>query len=167
MLGSRFSTYLDALGIDVWIRRGESPEQTVQVDTALFDSKNLIDPFSVRGFRLGAVLVLVDESVWEHRRFFLDVAWAMNEFNHSERDEIRFDWPGLGSPIGMPDPVGLAFRTFLENQLEGDMRLLMVGERVAKLAGDDLKNTRYVYLDGPLRGGAEKKQLWQQILKMR
>ena len=51
MLESRFSAFLDALGIDVWIRRGESPEQTVQVDTALFDSKNLIDPFSVRGFR--------------------------------------------------------------------------------------------------------------------
>jgi hypothetical protein len=165
MLGSRFSAYLNALGIDVWIPRDERSEQASQYDAAVVDVKTPMEAFSVRGFRLGAVLALIDESVWVHRRFFLDVAWAMNEFKKSEREDMSFDWPQPS--VGGTDSAGRAFRSFLESQSGGEMRLLMVGGRVAKLAGADIDNTRHVYLDGPLRGGTEKKQLWQQILNMR
>ena len=167
MLGTRSSAYLNALGIDVWIPRDKSTEQTVQGDAAVVDFKTPMEAFSVRGFRLGVVLALIDESEWVHRRFFLDVAWAMNEFKKSDRKDMRFDWPQFEPAIRETDDAGLAFRTFLENHSKSDMSLLMVGKRVAKLVGADIEKTRHVYLDGPLLGGEEKKQLWQQILKMR
>ena len=177
MITSRSLAYLDALGIDVWVRRSLAA-QAAEVAVSAADVATAPDAadagtwenaaaFSVRCFRLGSVLALIDESVWAHRRFFLDVARAMNPFKPGEREDMRFDWPQLRSSDAGMDAAGRAFRAFLDGQMTDDTRLLLCGGRVAELIGSSIDLDQHVYLDGGLSDGLAKKQLWQQIRNKR
>ena len=209
--GSR-ANYLEALGIDIWVRREapapddipddmEAPEATVAPgtvtaavsaprshasvpgagETGQADATDETSPvveeavsFVVRGFRLGQVLALIDEPWWGHRRFFLDVANAMNGWGSDGREELRFEWPQLLASDSGIAAAGRAFRAFAEAQSGGGVRILAVGARVAELLGSHFEG-RCLYLartasasaafDGAVFDAAEKRELWQRIVR--
>ena len=173
--------YLDALGIDVWVRREllatrsradedagtpkPSADATVEQAPA---RKPGGEPaggpaveFTIRCVRFGRVLALIDESLWRERRFFLDVARAMHGPGRVERESLRFDWPQLRSGDAGMDAARRAFRAYLETQVRDDTRVLAAGARVRALIGNDLDG--HIYLDRALRGLTEKKSLWRRI----
>ena len=110
-------------------------------------------------------MVLIDESLWRERRFFVDVARAMHGPGAVEPRSLRFDWPQLRSADAGMDAAGRAFRAYLETQVVEDTRVLAAGARVRALVGAD--HDGYVYLDRALSGPAEKKSLWRRIQKLR
>ena len=204
------ASYLEALGIDLWVRREASapddidaPEATVEPGTvtaavstprshasvpdtretgqAAVDATDETSPvveeavsFVVRGFRLGQVLALIDEPWWGHRRFFLDVANAVNGWRSDGREELRFEWPQLPASDSGMAAAGRAFRAFAEAQSDGGVRILAVGARVAELLGSHFEG-RCLYVartasasaafDGAVLDAAEKRDLWQRIVR--
>ena len=185
MLAPASLAYLDALGIDVWVRREllvsraradedagtTRPKADVtaeQVPTGEPAGKRAGEPavtFTIRCIRFGRVLALIDESLWRERRFFLDVARAMHGPGRVEPESLRFDWPQLRSAAdaGM-GAARRAFRAYLETQVRSDTRVLAAGARLRELIGDD--GDGYIYLDRALRGLTEKKTLWRRIRKL-
>lgn len=190
MLPPASLAYLDALGIDVWVRRELAPERASNEGLAGVPASRagaLADParkreaetdiaaertpageppvaFTIRCVRFGRVLALIDESLWQERRFFLDVARAMHGPGRVEREISRFDWPQLKSADAGMSAAGRAFRAYLETQVVDGTRVLAAGERVRELAGADFD--AHIYLDGALRGLTEKKSLWRRIQKL-
>lgn len=193
MLSPASLAYLDALGIDVWVRRellvSRSPAADVAgtaeskadgpAERVPASSKPPGEPagepvgepagepavaFTIRCVRFGRVLALIDESLWRERRFFLDVARAMHGPGRVERESRRFDWPQLRSADAGMDAARRAFRAYLETQVRDDTRVLAAGARVRELIGDDLDG--HIYLDRALRGLTEKKSLWRRIQKL-
>ncbi len=189
MLSPASLAYLDALGIDVWVRRellvSRSPAADVAgtaeskadgpAERVPASSKPPGEPvgepvgepavaFTIRCVRFGRVLALIDESLWRERRFFLDVARAMHGPGRVERESRRFDWPQLRSADAGMDAARRAFRAYLETQVRDDTRVLAAGARVRELIGDDLDG--HIYLDRALRGLTEKKLLWRRIQKL-
>ena len=207
--GSR-ANYLEALGIDVWVRREapapddiDAPEATVESGTvtaavsaprshasvpdtgetgqAAVDAMDETSPvvgetvsFVVRGFRLGQVLTLIDEPWWRHRRFFLDVANAMNGWRSDGPEEVRFEWPQLPAADSGMAAAGRAFRAFAEAQSDGGVRILAVGARVAELLGSHFEGrclhvartaSGSAAFDGAVLDAAEKRDLWQRIVR--
>lgn len=126
--------------------------------------------FRVQGFRLGRALALIDEPLWPQRRFFLDVAHAMNGWRPDRREDVRFDWPQvhsgqlLSTDAGL-DAAGRAFRAFVEAQAEDDARVLAAGPRVAELLGPE-PTAAVLYLDGVVHGD-DKRELWRRVLGLR
>ena len=175
--------YLEALGIEVWVRRellalrsreaesAQSGERTPDptVERATVDGPGGEPPvaFTIRCIRLGRVMALIDESLWRERRFFIDVARAMHGPGAVEPRSLRFDWPQLRSADAGMDAAGRAFRAFLETQVVEDTRVLAAGARVRELVGTDLDEYLYLDLDRALRGRTEKRSLWQRIQKLR
>ena len=190
MLPPASLAYLDALGIDVWVRRELASERASNEGLAGVPASRggaLAEParkrepetdvatertpageppvaFTIRCVRFGRVLVLIDESLWQERRFFLDVARAMHGPGRVEREISRFDWPQLKSADAGVSAAGRAFRAYLETQVVDGTRVLAAGERVRELAGADFG--AHIYLDGALRGLTEKKSLWRRIQKL-
>ena len=173
--------YLDALGIDVWVRRELLASRSRAADVAgtaepktdgtaervPASSQPVGEPavaFTIRCVRFGRVLALIDESLWRERRFFLDVARAMHGPGRAERESRRFDWPQLRSADAGMDAARRAFRAYLETQVRDDTRVLAAGPRVRELIGDDLDG--HIYLNRALRGLTEKKSLWRRIQKL-
>ena len=179
-MASASPEYLQALGIEVWVRRellalrsreaesapsGEpTPAPTVEptVDEPVGEPPVA---FTIRCVRFGRVMALIDESLWPERRFFIDVARAMHGPGPVEPRGLRFDWPQLRSADAGMDAAGRAFRAYLETQVAEDTRVLAAGARVRELVGADLDG--YIYLDRALRGPTENKSLWQRIQKLR
>ena len=185
MLPSASLAYLHALGIDVWVRRelldarsraaaGETPETDAADRRTPVDEpagKPVGQPrigeavaFTVRCVRFGRVMALIDASLWQERRFFLDVARAMHGPGPVEPRSLRFDWPQLRSADAGMDAARRAFRAYLETQVAGDTRVLAAGARVRELVGDALDG--YLYMDRALRDPAEKKSLWRRIQRL-
>ena len=180
--------YLDALGIDVWVRRellatrsradedAGTPKPRADVTAEQVPARKpagkpagepVGEPavaFTIRCVRFGRVLALIDESLWRERRFFLDVARAMHGPGSVERESLRFEWPQLRSADAGMEAAGRAFRAYLEMQVREDTRILAAGARVRELIGGDLD--RHIYLDRALRGLTEKKSLWRRIRKL-
>ena len=185
LTASASRAHLEALGIEVWVRRellasrsreaqsarsGElTPDPAVEraaVDGPVGEPSG--EPpvaFTIRCIRFGRVMALIDESLWRERRFFIDVARAMHGPGPVEPRSLRFDWPQLRSADAGMDAAGRAFRAYLETQVVEDTRVLAAGARVRELVGADLDG--YIYLDGTLRGPTEKKSLWRRIRKSR
>ncbi len=171
--GGRRRTYLDALDIDVWVRRdAPAAESGIEADPTGGVTCQPADPdpaageavtFRIRGFRLGQALALVDESLWPQRRFFLDVAHAMNRWRPDRREDVRFEWPQPLSPDAGIDAAGRAFRAFAAAQSEGGGQVLAVGARVAELLGPAAGGEVVLYLDRVV-DGADKRDLWRRIL---
>lgn len=119
--------------------------------------------FRIRCFRYGQVFVALAEDAWPWRRFLLDVARAMNDFNVAERQDLVFDWPQPGA-----DPGGgrRAFRAFLGHQTRNGERSLMSGQRVLELVGGaevaDETDDRIYVPPGPPDADT-KKRLWDRI----
>lgn len=184
-MASASPEYLEALGIEVWVRRellasrsreaesarSDEPTPDPSVERATVDgpvgepSGEPSVAFTIRCIRFGRVLALIDESLWPERRFFIDVARAMHGPGPVEPHGFRFDWPQLRSADAGMDAAGRAFRAYLETQVTEDTRVLAAGARVRELVGADLDG--YVYLDRALRGPTENKSLWQRIQKLR
>ena len=172
-VGRRRRTYLDALDIDVWVRRDAPPADSgVCEDPTGGVTGQPADPgpsagaavtFRIRGFRLGRALALVDESLWPQRRFFLDVAHAMNRWRPDRREDVRFEWPQLLAPDAGIDAAGRAFRAFVAAQSEGDVQVLAVGARVAELLGPPAEGDAVLRLDRVV-DGADKRDLWWRVL---
>ncbi len=183
--------YLNALGVDVWVLRDRSgapgvaapahgtfdegaatpAEAPVDAD----DSAGARAPageavtFRIRGFRLGRVLALIDEPLWPQRRFFLDVAQAMNGWRTDRREDVHFDWPQLAGGQLLSADAGLeaagrAFRAFVTAQAEDDARVLAVGARVAELLGA-APEWAVLYLDQVV-DGPDRRDLWRRILSL-
>ena len=189
MLPPASLAYLDALGIDVWVRRELLAERTAATERArMRESKSdVAEPrlpvgkpvgeavdrsagepsvaFTIRCVRFGRVLALIDESLWQERRFFLDVARAMHGPGRVKGEIFRFDWPQLKSADAGMGAAGRAFRAYLETQIVQDTRVLAVGARVQELIGADLD--AHICLDRALRGLTEKKSLWRRIQKLK
>lgn len=177
--------YLEALDIDVWVRREllasrsreaeSAPSVEPTTDPAV--ERETVDgsvgepsgeppvAFTIRCVRFGRVMALIDESLWPERRFFIDVARAMHGPGPVERRSLRFDWPQLRSADSGMDAAGRAFRAYLETQVVADTRVLAAGARVRELVGTDLDG--YIYLDRAPRGPTENKSLWRRIQKLR
>ena len=192
MLPCASLAYLDALGIDVWVRRelldararaaaGRTPETDaararLPVGEALGQAAGApageatravgeAVAFTIRCVRFGRVLALIDAPLWQERRFFLDVARAMHGAGHVEPESLRFDWPQLRSADAGMEAARRAFRAYLQTQVDGRTRVLAAGARVRELIGDDLDE--YLYLDRALRGPAEKQSLWRRIQSLK
>ena len=191
MLPPASLAYLDALGIDVWVRREllaervaaaqqarkRAPKTDVeQARVSVAEPEPVAEPadtpvgeppvaFTIRCVRFGRVLALIDESLWQERRFFLDVARAMHGAGRVEREVSRFEWPQLKSADAGMSAAGRAFRAYLETQMVRDTRVLAVGARVAELIGADFDAR--IRLDRALRGLTEKKSLWRRIQKLK
>ncbi len=197
MLPPASLAYLDALGIDVWVRRELLAERSEAAERArMRESKpdvtearsrvgkpiaeRVAEPaggavdrpageppvaFTVRCVRFGRVLALIDESLWQERRFFLDVARAMHGAGRVEREVSRFEWPQLKSADAGMGAAGRAFRAYLETQVVQDTRVLAAGVRVRELIGADLDV--HIYLERALRGLTEKKSLWRRIRELK
>ena len=184
MLPPASLAYLDALGIDVWVRRellatrsradedAGTPKPSADVTVEQVPARKACgepagEPavaFAIRCVRFGRVLALIDESLWRERRFFLDVARAMHGPGSVERESLRFDWPQLRSGDAGMEAAGRAFRAYLEMQVREDTRILAAGARVRELIGADLEG--HIYLDRAPRGLTEKKSLWRRIQKL-
>ena len=182
--------YLKALGVDVWVLRDrpEVPEAAgvvsepraptparVPRDAHVSTPADGPGPtgeaptFRIRGFRLGRALALIDEPLWPHRRFFLDVAQAMNGWRADRREDVHFDWPQLAGGQLLSADAGLeaagrAFRAFVAAQAEDDARVLAVGARVAELLGS-APELAVLHLDRVV-DGADKRDLWRRILSL-
>ena len=191
MLPPASLAYLDALGIDVWVRRELLAERAAAAQRARKRAPKtdveqarvpVAEPepvaeatdtpvgeppvaFTIRCVRFGRVLALIDESLWRERRFFLDVARAMHGPGRVEREVSRFEWPQLKSADAGMSAAGRAFRAYLETQMVGDTRVLAVGARVAELIGADFDAP--IRLDRALRGLTEKKSLWRRIQNLK
>lgn len=185
LTASASRAYLEALGIDVWVRRellasrsrkvestpSGKPIPDLAVERATVDgpvgepSGEATVAFTIRCVRFGRVMALIDEPLWPERRFFIDVARAMHGPGPVEPKSLRFDWPQLRSAEAGVDAAGRAFRAYLETQVVEDTRVLVAGARVRELVGADLDG--YIYLDRGLRGPTENKSLWQRIRKLR
>ncbi len=188
MLPSASLAYLDALGIDVWVRRellaartradaghtpktdaatGRAPVGEVAGRPAVAHAGEAPQPvgeavaFTIRCVRFGRVLALIDAPLWQERRFFLDVARAMHGPGRVAPESLRFDWPQLRSGDAGMEAARRAFRAYLETQVDGRTRVLAAGARVRELIGDGLDG--YLYLDRALRDPAEKQSLWRRI----
>ena len=176
---------LEALGIEVWVRRellasrshdapkarsdAQTPDPAVERATVDAPAREPVgEPaveFTIRCIRFGRVMALIDESLWRQRRFFVDVARAMHGPGPVEPRSFRFDWPQLRSADAGMDAAGRAFRAYMETQVVEDTRVLAAGARVRDLVGADLDG--YLYLDRALRGAAENEALWRRIQKLR
>ncbi|MCY3819975.1 MAG: hypothetical protein OXH52_11525 [Gammaproteobacteria bacterium] len=192
MLPCASLAYLDALGIDVWVRRelldararvaashtpetdpaaGVAPVGEVASQPAVApagESSQAVGEavaFTIRCVRFGRVLALIDAPLWQERRFFLDVARAMHGPGHVEPESLRFDWPQLRSADAGMEAARRAFRAYLQTQVAGHTRVLAAGARLRELIGDDLDE--YLYLDHALRSPAEKQSLWRRIQGLR
>ena len=197
MLPPASLAYLDAIGIEVWVRRELLAERAAAAEQArmreskpdvteprLPVDKAVAEPvgkpvgeavdrpageppvaFTIRCVRFGRVLALIDESLWQERRFFLDVARAMHGPGRVNSEMFRFDWPQLKSADAGMGAAGRAFRAYLETQIVQDTRVLAVGARVRELIAADLD--AHIYLDRALRGLTEKKSLWRRIQKLK
>lgn len=169
--------YLRELGIDVWVPRGgrgggRRPEPSDSADPAKrqdatgakAEPEAKPEPtatFDIRGFRIGGVLALIDASLWPHRRFFLDVALAMNGWRGDRREDVRFEWPQLLSADGGEDAAGRAFRAFVAAQSGDDGRILAVGKTVAGLLGE--KPPGAVLAIERVVDGADRRDLWRRV----
>lgn len=159
--------YLRELGIDVWVRRGERrPERLDGADSPTRRDAPEVRTapaatFDIRGFRLGGVLALVDASLWPHRRFFLDVALAMNGWRGDRREDVRFEWPQPLSADGGEEAAGRAFRAFVAAQSGDDGRILAVGRTVAGLLGEEAPGT--VLAIERVVDGADRRDLWRRV----
>ena len=164
--GARYG-YLRELGIDVWVPRGgRAPERSDGADTATRQdapdaNAGPAATFDIRGFRIGGVLALIDASLWPHRRFFLDVALAMNGWQGDRREDVRFEWPQLLSADGGEDAAGRAFRAFVAAQSGDDGRILAVGKTVAGLLGE--KPPGAVLAIERVVDGADRRDLWRRV----
>ena len=192
MLPSSSLACLDALGIDVWVRRelldararaaasrtpemdpaaGRLPVGEVAGQIAGSPAGAASQPvdeavaFTIRCVRFGRVLALIDAPLWHERRFFLDVARAMHGPGHIEPESLRFDWPQLRAADAGMDAARRAFRAYLQTQVDGHTRVLAAGERVRGLIGDDLGE--FLYLDRAVRDPAEKQSLWRRIQSLK
>ena len=175
----RRRTYLEALDIDVWVPRDPLPadsgvreDPTGGVTGQPADPEPSADPeplagaavtFRIRGFRVGRALALVDESLWPQRRFFLDVAQAMNRWRPDRREDVQFEWPQLPAPDAGIDAAGRAFRAFVAAQSEGGVQVLAVGARVAELLGPPAEGDAVLRLDRVV-DGADRRDLWRRVL---
>lgn len=176
---------LEALGIEVWVRRELLASRSREAESA-GSGERTPDPtaerapvegpvsepsgqppvaFTIRCVRFGRVMVLIDEPLWRERRFFIDVARAMHGPGRVEPQSLGFDWPQLRSADAGMDAAGRAFRAYLETQVAEDTRVLAAGARVRELVGADLEG--HIYLDRAPSGQTEKKSLWQRIRKLR
>lgn len=187
MLPCASLAYLHALGIDVWVRRelldararaaaGERPEtdaisRKMPVGEVAGEPAGEPRPapgeavaFTVRCVRFGRVMALIDASLWQERRFFLDVARAMHGPGRVEPESLRFDWPQLRSADAGMDAARRAFRAYRETQVSADTRVLAAGPWVRELIGDGPDG--YLYLDRAPRDPAEKKSLWRRIQRL-
>lgn len=158
--------YLRELGIDVWVRRDARPERSAGAGSAApekapVDRTGPAATFDIRGFRIGRVLALIDASLWPHRRFFLDVALAMNGWGTDRREDVRFEWPQPLSANAGEAAAGRAFRAFVGAQSGEDGRILAAGKTVVRLLGEDppggvLDVDQVVY-------GADRRELWRRV----
>lgn len=169
--------YLRELGIDVWVPRGgrasgRRPEPSDSAGSATRQDTTGVtaepdakaEPaatFDIRGFRIGGVLALIDASLWPHRRFFLDVALAMNGWQGDRREDVRFEWPQLLSADGGEDAAGRAFRAFVAAQSGDDGRILAVGKTVAGLLGE--KPPGAVLAIERVVDGVDGRDLWRRV----
>lgn len=159
--------YLRELGIDVWVRRdGRRPDRSdaaspVPPERAPADSTGPAATFDIRGFRIGRVLTLIDAPLWPHRRFFLDVALAMNGWGRDRREDLRFEWPQPLSADGGEAAAGRAFRAFVAAQSGDEGRILAVGKTVAGLLGEDPPGPMLA-VDQVVHG-ADRRELWRRI----
>lgn len=163
--------YLRELGIDVWVRRGERPpERPDRADPATRQDAPEVGTtpaatFDIRGFRLGGVLTLIDASLWPHRRFFLDVALAMNGWRGDGREEVRFEWPQPLSADGGEEAAGRAFRAFVAAQSGDGGRILAVGKTVAGLLGEEPPGA--VLAIEHVVDGTDRRDLWRRVRNLR
>ena len=169
--------YLRELGIDVWVPRGgrgggRRPQPSDRADSATREDAPAaeaeadahLEPaatFDIRGFRIGGVLALIDASLWPHRRFFLDVALAMNGWRGDRREDVRFEWPQPLSADGGKDAAGRAFRAFAAAQSADDGRILAVGKTVAGLLGEEPPAA--VLAIERVVDGADRRDLWRRV----
>lgn len=159
--------YLRELGIDVWVRRdGRRPERSDDAGQATreegpVDTTGPAVTFDIRGFRTGRVLTLIDAPLWPHRRFFLDVALAMNGWGRDRREDVRFEWPQPLSAGGGEDAAGRAFRAFVAAQSGDDGRILAVGPTVAGLLGEEPPGP--VLAVDEVGHGADRRELWRRV----
>ncbi|MDE0349673.1 MAG: hypothetical protein OXM56_08200 [Gammaproteobacteria bacterium] len=167
--------YLRELGIDIWVRRDRRhaarPDDVGHLrgedapagkpESAAGDAP----VFDIRGFRVGRVLALFDASLWPHRRFFLDVALAMNGWRGDRREEVRFEWPQPLSAGGGEEAAGRAFRAFVAAQSGDDGRILVVGKTVAGLIGEEPPGP--VLAVDQVVHGADRRELWRRVRNLR
>ena len=162
--------HLRELGIDVWVRRdGRRPDPSgaarVTPESAPVESTGPAVTFDIRGFRIGRVLALIDASLWPQRRFFLDVALAMNGWSTDRREDVRFEWPQPLSADGGEEAAGRAFRAFVAAQSGDDGRILAVGETVAGLLGEEPPGA--VLAVDQVVHGAARRDLWRRVRTLR
>lgn len=163
--------YLRELGIDVWVRRdGRRPERSgaaslVPPEHPPADSTGPAATFDIRGFRIGRVLALIDAPLWPHRRFFLDVALAMNGWGTDRREDVRFEWPQPLSGDGGEEAASRAFRAFVAAQSGDDGRILAVGKAVAGLLGEAASGA--VLAVDEVVYGADRRDLWRRVRNLR
>ena len=159
--------YLRELGIDVWVRRdGRRPERSDDAGEATreegpVDTTGRAVTFDIRGFRTGSVLTLIDAPLWPHRRFFLDVAMAMNGWRGDRREDVRFEWPQPLSAGGDEAAAGRAFRAFVAAQSGDGGRILAVGKTVAGLLGAEPPGP--VLAVDQVVHGADRRELWRRV----
>ena len=171
--GRRRRTYLDALDIDEWVRRdvpaaesgarAEPAGGVAELPANQGPSAGAAVTFRIHGFRLGQALALVDERLWPQRRFFLDIAHAMNRWRPDRREDVQFEWPQLLAPDAGIDAAGRAFRAFVAAQSEGGVQVLAVGARVAELLGPPAEGEVVLRLDRVV-DGADRRDLWRRVL---
>lgn len=163
------SAYFQALGIDVWVRRGKRPPsgQAVAAKSDIRASATSAprsaqppvqqsespprgpapaphgpsaeEAFRVRCFHYGRVFAALSADAWPMRRLLLDVAWALNGFERAERRDLVFDWP---QPGAVADGGAKAFGAFVRHQTrtrEG-VRVVVSGSSVATLLGMAVPN---------------------------
>ncbi|MYE80460.1 MAG: hypothetical protein F4X36_01160 [Gammaproteobacteria bacterium] len=159
--------YLRELGIDVWVRRdrrhpeGSDGAGHAKEEQAPVDRTEPTPVFDIRGFRTGRVLTLFDASLRPHRRFFLDVAMAMNGWRSDRREDVRFDWPQPLSAGGGEEAAGRAFRAFVAAQSGDGGRILAVGQTVAGLLGEEPPGP--VLAVDQVVHGADRRELWRRV----
>lgn len=103
------------------------------------------------------------------RRLLVDVAWALNGFERSERRDLVFDWP---QPGAVADGGAKAFGLFVRHQTRAreGVRVVVSGTDVARLLDQAptesciLNGRLYVRPDG--LDAAGKRTLWRLIQEM-
>lgn len=184
--------YLEALDIDVWVRRAEAatrhvrhsqpasapagepapppvqptpPLKSTRPDAPKPSAANPPVRFTIRCFKQGHVLALVDGPLWRHRRLLFDIARSLDSNGASERQDMVFEWPQLTSGDAGEAAAQAAFRAFLKAQTTVDTHWLAVGARVATLIGDAPRDA-HVFLPDALED-LDKRTLWRNILSKR
>ena len=154
-------------------RDSSAPAHAPTIDTATAEPDSPVaappdagpwpSAFTIHCFHLGDVFVAVDETLWNRRRFFGDVARAFNGFAKADRALVRFDWPQGGLATG----ADRAFQAFYRHQGNDARHRIVCGPLSAGLLGHDAPSEvgalgDALYLDGQTTPSV-KRRIWEYI----